>query len=218
MFRVFGYYINLKGWCNMKNKIISTLVVFTGFCSLFLTWDHYRLAAFPTISKDSLPFIEEAEGLRVAAIPYTAEESKQFLKRDLLSRGYRPVQITIENNSPKTFHLTMGDLARKQASGSEIAGKIMRGAIPRAIGYKIASLIFWPFAIPSTIDGIRSIHTYNTLKKDFNAKQFKEELVLPYSTQHRVLYLKEAASKEPIDLVLKDQETGDDTHYRMTVS
>jgi hypothetical protein len=202
----------------MKNKVLITVVGILGLFSIFLTYDHYHFSSLPALAMETLPFVEANKDLRLSAKPYNPEESKLFLKRDLLSRGYQPVQITIENNSPSAYQLSLDEMKQKQVSPRELAMKVLQGSIPRAIGLKIASLIFWPFAIPSTIDSLRSIHTYNDLKKDYTAKQLKDETIAAYSTQHRILFLNKHDLKDPLTLILKDNEDGSTSTFLLRIT
>lgn len=126
------------------------------------------------------------------AIWYSAldgQGSKKILKTDLIDRGYIPVQIAIHNATEHTFILSPEHISIPTASGSHVAMSITKRAIPRAIGYKIASFLFWPFMVPSTIDSVRTYSKHRQLKKHFRAHSVKKENIPPFTTVHRILFV-----------------------------
>src|SRR3972149_7071984 len=128
----------------MKNRL--HLFICSGICllSILLTGEHYNSHSLSFISVEKLQFVKEEKGLSITAKAYNEAESKQFLERDLLSRGYQPIQISIQNNSPQSYALKLDELELERVPPHEIARKVMRGAIPRSIAYKVASFLFWP--------------------------------------------------------------------------
>jgi hypothetical protein len=98
-----------------------------------------------------------------------------------------------------------------------VALKVTKSAIPRGIAYKIASFFFWPFMIPSTIDSIRVLSHHSSLKRDLMAKSMKEEIVAPYSTFHRVLFVPEKEFKENFKVTLIDLDTLEPTEFDTSV-
>ncbi len=152
--------------------------------------------------------LEEKE-LKVSAKVYTREESQQFLHLDLEKKGYIPVEITIQNQGNHAYAISAASTAMNCAKPSEIAWKVTKGAIPRGIGLKIFSFLFWPFMIPSTIDSIYTFKTHKSIVKVLTAKGFKEndEIVLPYSLVKRVLYIPEASFYTTFSVSLEDLTT-----------
>jgi hypothetical protein len=95
------------------------------------------------------------------------------------------------------------------AKPKTIAWKFTKRGIPRALGLKILSMVFWPFSIPSAVDSIYSFKKHTTLIKVLTAKGFKEvdEIVLPYSMVKRVLYIPKALFYKTFSVSLEDQHT-----------
>jgi len=65
--------------------------------------------------------------------------------------------------------------------------------------------------IPSTIDGIRTYAHYKNMYRDYHAKSLKEkgEIVSPYSTFHRILFVPKDEVKEVFQVTVIDLETLD---------
>jgi len=93
--------------------------------------------------------------------------------------------------------------------GKELAWKETKKALPRGIALRIASLFFWPLMIPSTIDGIITYKAHRTLAKDLEAKTLKEkeEIIPPYATVSRILYVKQEGFEKEFSVSL--QEAGE---------
>jgi hypothetical protein len=124
----------------------------------------------------------------------------------------QPVQITIQNNSAKSFCLSTESVDLDNLSASVVASCVHRSYIPRSIGFKVAAFFFWPFVIPSVIDSIVTYSHHKKMKQDYAAKSLKDEgeVLVPYSTTHRVIFVKPQNLQEYLTLYLSD---GDRGHY-----
>ena len=133
------------------------------------------------------------------------DESKALLGRDILDRGYQPVQLIIQNNSSRTYAIPKEKISLPTVPADTIALKVMKTALPRAIGWKIASFLFWPLTIASTIDGAKSLTTYKKLKKELTAKTMKaDEEIGPYSLARRVIFVPKEKYKQDFEVVFVD--------------
>lgn len=147
----------------------------------------------------------------------TVSESKQNFGHDLISRGVQPLQLTIQNNSAKEFSLCPSSVDLPSIKPKKIAFKITKSAIPRGIAYRVASFFFWPFTIPSTIDSIRVYAHHKSLKKDFAAKGMKDEILAPYSTFHRVLFVPKDEFKKSFTVTLIELDSLESQEFNTTV-
>jgi len=148
----------------------------------------------------------QEESIQVHIKPYTSEESNLYLNHDLPSRGIQPFEITIDNPTPNQFYVSEEPINLPQVSASKIALKITKSSIPRSIAYKIASLFFWPIAIPGTIDSIRTLKKHKSMKRDFTAKALQsEESIAQYSSLHRIVFVKIEDYTQPLIVTLIDK-------------
>ncbi len=202
-----------------KNIIKLLLISFTTFgCLLFLTKPgNYHV--MPLASQDSVTAFQD-EGIYVQAKAYTANDSKNYLNYDLLAKGYQPIQISIQNNSSKP--LGLGDLSvdLPLITGNQIAGQFLKEALPRSIALKAASFFFWPFLVPSTIDGVITYKNQKKMRHDYTAKTIKnyEEIIPAYSTINRILFVKQQDYRPNFTLTLQDKETGMIHKYPLDIS
>lgn len=195
----------------MKDSAIIRMLTLFVMVLVLTGWDSYRATALPM----ELPSFIGNE-VHVVAIAYTKQECKANLHRDLLDRGYRPIQVTVQNNTSHLYSFSEESVSLRCTHPRHVALKVSAKAIPRAIGYKIASFLFWPFMIPSTIDSLRTYKAHKDMKKDFTAKGIKEkeEVILPYSTISRILFIKEKDFQEDFTVSLIDKKSEELTNYR----
>lgn len=189
--------------------------------SIFLlttSWEHYENHPLKSTTSSFLPAFSLGDAqLVVNAKAMTVAESKRSFGHDLLSRDVQPLQLTIENNTSNEYSLCASSVDLPRIEASRVAFKVTKSAIPRSIAYKIASLFFWPLAIPGAIDSIRTFTHHKNLKKDLKAKSLREETVAPYSVFHRVLFVPKDEFKETFKVTLIDLETLKPSEFMTTV-
>lgn len=203
----------------MKRNVITwTLASLAGIFILSTGWKSYQLHPLKPVASELLPiFSIKDRGIAVSAKAINAQESKRYFGHDLISRGVQPLQLMIQNNTSNEYSLCPSSVDLDRVEASKVAFKVTQSSIPRGIAYRIASLIFWPFAIPSTIDSIRVMTHHKNLKKDLKAKAVKEELIVPYSTFHRVLFVPIDKMKEEVKVTLIDIDSLEPTELTVTV-
>ncbi len=190
----------------MNSKLISRFLVILSALSLLISWDTYRIVELKEEIAEAL-LAPSLHKVSVEAKLYDAEESKHYLRRDLLDRGYQPIQITIVNHSQHTLGLSSQGIEGVELAGvNEVAGAILLKGLPRSIAYKVAAALFWPFAIPSVIDSFRSFHAHEKLRLDYYAKTLKnlEEFIPPYAKVQRVIFVPKDKVPESFSLSLFD--------------
>ncbi|MES2345456.1 MAG: hypothetical protein V4494_05930 [Chlamydiota bacterium] len=168
---------------------LKSFVVFgvVGLFSILTMRENYKLNSSVPEFTSLAPFTEK--GIVVSYKTLSSAESRSYLSRDLLGHGYQPIHVTIQNNTADSYEISPENVSMPLASSREVVSEITKAALPRSIGFKVASLFFWPLMVPSTIDSIKTYATRKSLKKDFAAKVLKEEVLLPFSTMHRILFV-----------------------------
>ncbi len=189
------------------------------FIFLFATgWQRHQLHPLKPVASELLPvFSIKDRGVVIFARAITPDESKRYFGHDLISRGVQPLQLMIQNNTSEEYSLCPSSIDLDRVEASKVAFKVTKSAIPRAIAYRVASLLFWPFAIPSTIDSIRVATHHNKLKRDLKAKAVKDEVIAPYTTFHRILFVPVQKFKEVFKVTLIDLDTLQPMEFNTTV-
>jgi|SRR5580700_11119943 hypothetical protein len=204
-------------------KFLSKLIPIGLFAlsSIFLLttgWSRYQHHPLMPVATELLPtFALDQSQVSVIAKAMDSNESKQNFGHDLISRGIQPLQLSIQNNTSDAYSLCPSSVDLPSLSASKIAFKVTKAAIPRAVAYKVASFFFWPFMIPSTIDSMRTFSHHQRLKKDLRAKSIRKEVVPPYATFHRVLFVPKEEFTETFTVTLIELETLEPVELHTTV-
>jgi hypothetical protein len=186
---------------------VGLLVVITG-AFLSLGWQHHQVRPFNALAQPLLPSAldPQEKGVEVQVKLLSSGESEQLLGHDLLKRDIQPLHFTIHNNSPNAYSLSREGVELTQIEAKKVAKKLYRLTLPRAVAFKVISFLFWPFTIPSTIDSVHSYYSYKQMRKDFELKSLKEELLPVYATFHRILFVPSREMKERFNMTMIDEE------------
>ncbi|MES2200397.1 MAG: hypothetical protein V4489_09575 [Chlamydiota bacterium] len=152
-------------------------------------------------------FLAEEDHVKLSIKALSSEESEKYLKKDLLDIGYQPVEVTIENGSSDPYLFSPGSVDLPLVEGGKIAKRVLTAALPRSIGFKIASLFFWPLSIPGAVDSILTNKSYRKLKKQLQSKAVRSEVIAPYSSIHRVFFVLSEDYQNSFNVTLENQET-----------
>jgi len=192
-------------------EIFNVFVCSVAIIGLFFLYtEHHAYDYKPLSGPTSMVEPFKQEGVHIDAKIYSARDSRHYLQRDVVADGVHPVQITIQNNTPAHYGLSMRGIPQNLKTANAVSSKVITEAIPRSIAFKVASIFFWPFIVPGAIDTITTLHAHAKLKKDFNAKavKAKDETVLPYSTVHRIFFMQDDQLNNQFVVYLKDYKTG----------
>ena len=144
------------------------------------------------------------EDVTIIAKAFNRADCKRYLDRDVISKGYRPVQLYIENSSSNNYHFSLNRITLPLARAEEVAEKVHTSTAGRAAGYGAASLILWPLAIPAIIDGVKSANANESLNNDFSAKEARDQTLYPHSHINMVLFVPVRGYRSNFDVTLMD--------------
>lgn len=186
-------------------KRLSTLIVLFAAACLSLGWHHHVIQPLPVAALTCLAALHpDDKRVDIQIKTLTSTESRALLGYDLPSKGVQPLHLTIQNNSPESYSLHLEAIDVNSIDPRDVAKKIRKEAIPRMVGFKILGMFFWPFMIPGTIDSIHTLHSYKVLKKDYQAKAVKNEVIPVYSTFNRILFVPQEDFKKEFTITLID--------------
>lgn len=204
---------------NIKNVLKAVFFgIFVSSAFYFVTDYHsYRPKNPVFVGSIVEPFKDE--GLYIQAKAYDAHDSAAYLNHDLNRVGFKPVQVTIQNNTKNRYILAASGVDIPNSGTGKVASYLTARHIPKSIALKVAGFVFWPFMIPATIDSIVTVKSHFNLKADYYAKSIKEEaeIIVPYSTLHRVLFIPEDQFTDSFTLCLKDAGNGNSKSYPVKV-
>jgi hypothetical protein len=127
--------------------------------------------------------------IAIAAKAFDKRDCKRYLDRNVISKGYLPVQLSIDNHSDKNYLFSLNRVSLPCARPEEVAEKVHTSTLARAAGYGAAALIFWPFAIPAVVDGMGSAKANDALDEDFSAKTAKDQVIAAHSHVNMLLFV-----------------------------
>ncbi|MFH1254312.1 MAG: hypothetical protein V1646_02665 [bacterium] len=120
---------------------------------------------------------------------YDKWDCKKYLNRDVLAKGYQPVQITITNNSDRYINFSKENISLPTVSAVDVAKKVHTSTMTRVVSYGVAGLFLWPFFIPAIVDGVKSSQANQRLDEDFAKKELADQIISPYNTINGLIFV-----------------------------
>jgi hypothetical protein len=182
-------------------SILIGLVLLTGCAS-------YRAMPLNTVyTHTAYPQPWIASDVIIVAKAFDKYDCKHYLDRDVITQGYRPVQIYIENKSEKNYLFSVNRVSLPCARPEEVAEKVHTSTIARAAGYGAAALIFWPFVVPAVVDGVASAQANDALDADFATKTARDQVIASHSHANMLLFVPIDSFQSVFSLTLVDLNT-----------
>ena len=157
---------------------------------------------------------QQKEHISFAYRVFNLEDCLNYLDRDVIAKGYQPVNITFTNNSNKFLYISKTNFSFPCASSCDVAQKVHTSTVKRAVGYGVAGLFIWPFLIPAIVDGIGSSEANQKLDVDFRHKSLHNQMVSPYSTVSGLIFVPIENFNSEFSLTLIETES----HSRFTLT
>lgn len=148
---------------------------------------------------------DKEEPIIVSAKTFDRMDCKKFLDRDVIAKGYQPIQLYIQNNSDHDYSFSLSRVDLPHATQEEVASRVHTSTIGRALGYGIPGLIvLWPLIIPAVVDGIKSSQANEALDSDFSAKIARDQTIKPYSHFNKIIFVPVRDFEESFQVTLID--------------
>ncbi|MBS0620505.1 MAG: hypothetical protein JSS61_03490 [Verrucomicrobia bacterium] len=199
----------------IEKNLSAAALMAVGLAFLAAGWERHQTHHMKPVAQELLESFSEGQHVGVVAHALTPDESKKLFGHDLISRGVQPVHLTIENHSASRYVLEEDVINLPCIEARDVAFRVSKSAIPRGIMYRVASLIFWPFSIPSSIDGMRTFVKHRQLKRDLKAKVVKHEVVPEYATIGRVVFVPVEGFSSAFKVTLTDEKTRRPLEFQM---
>ena len=153
------------------------------------------------------PSGEAKEEIAVAAKAFTLSDCKQYLDRDVISEGYQPIQLSIQNNSTKTLGFSLSGVSLPHVPATVVAETVHTSTAARVAAYGVGSLIIWPLIIPAIVDGLKSSEANDRLDNDFIAKEAKDQILYPHGRMNSLIFVPVKDYTKSFTVTLIDKET-----------
>ncbi len=194
----------------MKKQILYSVIAVLTVLSGCANYSAPPLNDFSSEVIYSRPVVENEEenGVLVIAKEFSRVDCKKFLDRDVLSKGYQPVQLSIQNNSDDSYSFSLSRVGLSCTSPEEVANTVHTSTVGRATGYGVGALFIWPLAIPAIVDGIKSSEANEALDHDFASKTARDQTILPHSHFNKLIFVPVHVYQAAFELTLLNLETG----------
>ena len=144
----------------------------------------------------------------ITAKAYNRADCKKYLDRDVIAKGYQPIQLYIQNNSNKSYAFSLSSIDLPYARGEEVARKVHTSTVGRALAYGIPGLVVClPLIIPAVVDGIKSSEANDALDSDFSSKIARDRTIAPYSDFNKIIFVPVGDFQQSFNVTLIDQES-----------
>ncbi len=198
-----------------KNGLIFSaliLVALTGCAS-------YNAAPLNTLSSDVVSSSSNNNDVIITARAFDKQDCKRYLDRDVIKKGYQPIQLFIQNNSDKNYIFSLNRIDLSYAHSEEVADKVHTSTVGRIVGYGVPGVfVLWPLIIPAVIDGIKSAEANEALDYDFSSKIARDQTIRPHSYFNKIIFVPVDHVHDSFKLILIDQETHKPETFTIAVS
>lgn len=178
----------------------------------------YHAASLPTVSSEILYDTKPVDGMLIAAKAFSHAECMRYLDRDLIKKGYQPIQLYIENVSDRTYLFSTERVTLALASPEDVAKKVHSSTLGRITGYGAAAIFATPlFLIPAVVDGLQSSRSNEALDHDFALKAAKDQLIPPFSHSNMLLFVPTESMQDFFAVTLLDEETSKPSRFVVKV-
>ena len=204
----------------MKRQSIFKLILGSVTLSIALTsCASYRASSLVNLSPDLVVRSKGSnyENITICAKTYDKNECKKYLDRDVISQGYCPVQLYIENNSDRDYLFSLNRVSLPCARPEEVAEKVHTSTAGRAVGYGAAAVLTCGlFAIPAIVDGVKSSNANSALDNDFAAKAARDQMIYQHSHANMLMFVPASSYQSTFTVTLIDQLTNQSKVFRVS--
>ena len=173
----------------------------------FFSCASYKPAPLTNLQPEFAPYAETVDAVTLACKALSREDCKRYFDRDIIDKGFQPVQMTIINNSDNYLLFSTQGVSLPVCSPQEVAEKCHTSTAGRATAYGVAGLIVWPLLIPAVVDGVGSSQANTKLDSDFNQKGIDQTVINPYSTHNGIIFFTKDDYQDSFNVRLVDRET-----------
>ncbi len=192
-------------------KILISLGI--GISILLTGCASYQANSLSALNPEYVRTYEEVEGISIGCKAYTVEDCYNYLDRDVIAKGYQPVQLTFHNQSDTSYLFSTKGISLTCSNPEEVARTVHTSTAGRVTGYTLGGILFlpvtFPLFIPAVVDGIKSSNANGALDTDFSVKAKDSFEIRPNSYSTTLVFVPKAHYTPIFELSLSDQKTGE---------
>lgn len=189
----------------MKKTILALGIGLAAFLTGCASYQANSLSALDPHCVREYP---EIEGMQIGCKAFSVDDCYTYLDRDVIAKGYQPIQLTFNNKTNKRYVFTTQGVSLPCADPTIVANTVHTNTIGRVAGYSVGGLFIWPLFIPAVVDGIKSSNANQSLDRDFHDK-VRQQFVIPSNGYAKTLIFVPKSQMAPVfDVSLLEEETG----------
>jgi hypothetical protein len=139
---------------------------------------------------------------------FSVEDCYTYLDRNVIAKGYQPIQLTFQNNTDKRYVFATEGVSLPCVDPEFVAKTVHTNTAGRVTGYAVGGLFFTPLFIPAVVDGIRSSDANKALDEDFYSKVKQHFVIQPNAYNKTLIFVPKSQMAPVFDVSLLDEETG----------
>ncbi len=167
----------------------------------------YKPTPLPNLQPEFATYSESIENVTLACKTLSKEECKKYFDRDIIGKGFQPVQMIIVNDTENAIVFHPDGVSLPVCPPDEVAKKCQTSTAGRATAYGVGALFLWPLAVPAIVDGIKSHEANKELNRDFSEKNIEQMVINPYTTHNGVIFISNKDYQESFTVKLLNRET-----------
>ena len=186
--------VQMANW-EKKLVLTGTLLLLTGCAD-------YKASSLSSIPSETVIIsgqerFKQEPAVSVSCKVFDRKDCERYLGRNILSKGYVPIQLTIRNETNDSMYLSSDHFNVSLTPPKEVAEKVHTSTVGRVCGWAAAGLFFSPFIIPAIYDGVMSSKANRSLDKDYGTKTLRECTILPYTQFNGIIFLSKSQWRNP---------------------
>jgi|SRR5579862_3326364 len=203
----------------MKKKVfvfipLSIVILFLTGCA------SYKAASLNILSSEMIQTsYVNTETVLISAMAFNKADCKKYLDRDVIKKGYQPIQICIQNNSDKNYLFSLNRISLSCARPEEVAEKVHTSTVGRAVGYGAAAWFTCGlFAIPAVVDGVKSAEANEALDNDFSAKTARDQTIFSHSHLNKLIFVPVNEYQQNFNITLIEQKSNKQKIFNIIIN
>lgn len=195
---------------------LSAIAVTITFLGTFLGCAKYKPNSFTKPAGTSI----EKNDIKASAQLLSESDCKHYFSRSLLKKGYQPVQLYVQNNSNQDLVLAAATINMPVENRDKVASSVHLDAMPRAVGWGVGGLFFWPLFIPAVVEAVQVPKVNKKLDEDFESRTMdmnSKIAIKPHSALNRVFFVRKENVSDRLQFTLKNSKTKMDTYFGIRV-
>ena len=167
----------------------------------------YKAVTMPRLQPEFALNSQKQNDVIVAIKIFSREDCKRYFDKDLITEGYQPIQIAIDNQSKNYYLFSKNGISLPTVPPEEVAQKAHRSTVGRATGYGVAGLFIWPLLIPAVVDGVGSSKANTQMDIDFASKGLQDAVIQPYVVANGVIFVPTSEFRSNLQINIIERDT-----------